>query len=164
MADSDVLALFGAGEKDAASLVRARLADAGLVLAEADVRALDARRRESLAALGRVELGAGPLPVLADEFVGSPYLEQDRLAWQLGQVQDAFLELRDSVDVVVPDAELAHALRVAFDDARGDVDALWGVGVADVLPTANEPSWHQDPYARDPWADIRDQRPAEELL
>lgn len=133
MADSEVLALFGAGEKSATPLVRARLAEVGLALAEEDVRALDARRRESLASLGRVEQGAGPLPVLAEEFAGSPYLEQGRLAWQLGQVQDAFLELRDSVDVAVPDTELARALRAAFDDAWGDADALWGVSLDDVL-------------------------------
>ncbi|WP_373576099.1 hypothetical protein [Parafannyhessea umbonata] len=79
MADSEVLALFGAGEKSATPLVRARLAEVGLALAEVglalaeeDVRALDARRRESLASLGRVEQGAGPLPVLAEEFAGSP--------------------------------------------------------------------------------------------
>ncbi len=72
MADSEVLALFGAGEKSATPLVRARLAEVGLALAEEDVRALDARRRESLASLGRVEQGAGPLPVLAEEFAGSP--------------------------------------------------------------------------------------------
>lgn len=164
MADSEVLALFGAGEKSATPLVRARLAEVGLALAEEDVRALDARRRESLASLGRVEQGAGPLPVLAEEFAGSPYLEQGRLAWQLGQVQGAFLELRDSVDVAVPDTELARALHAAFDDAWGDADALWGVSLDDVLRAAGEPPSLQDPYAQDPWADIRDRRPAEELL
>ena len=34
MADSDVLALFDAGEKDAASLVRARLAEHGMAVAK----------------------------------------------------------------------------------------------------------------------------------
>ena len=79
-------------------------------------------------------------------------------------MQDAFLELRDSVDVAVPDTELARALRAAFDDAWGDADALRGVSLDDVLRAAGEPPSLQDPYAQDPWADIRDRRPAEELL
>ena len=119
MAREDMLAFLGGTGAGLSRAAQTDLARAGLSLDEKDLRALDQRRRAELGSLKRVELGGGVLSVLVEAFANSPYLEQDRLAEQLGAVQDAFYELRDQVPARVADARVAEALREAFDSAQG---------------------------------------------
>lgn len=111
----------------------AELRRVGLSLLPDDVTRLANERMRALESTDRVELGQGALPCLVDAFVESPYVEQDALAEQLSHIQAAFYQLRDGVDVSVSDAEIAHALCVAFDRAQGDLDALDGVEPADLV-------------------------------
>ncbi|MGN0076486.1 MAG: DUF6323 family protein [Parafannyhessea sp.] len=156
----DALSLLRTDGGEETRLVRESLGRRGLALRDEELCELDSIGRERLAELGRVELGPGPLPLIAEAFADSPYLERPRLAEQLSAVQEAFLELRDAVDAAIPDAELAWALREAFDESGGDADALWGVRAEDVLPATDG----DDPWGQDPWASLHDARPAEDLL
>lgn len=111
MANQDMLAFLGGAGSGLSRARQTDLARAGLSLDKKDLRALDQRRRTSLGSLCRVELGGGALSVIVEAFADSPYLEQDRLAEQLGAIQDAFYELRDQVPVGVADARVAAAQR-----------------------------------------------------
>lgn len=93
--------------------------------------------------------GGGALSTIGESFADSPYLEQHRLASQLGTIQDAFCELRDQVPTGVSDARVAAALHEAFDAAQGDADALSGLSAADVC----EPDelGAEDARERSPW-------------
>lgn len=119
----------------------AELRRAGFSLSPDDVTRLAHERVQALASTGRVELGQGPLPCLIDAFVESPYVEQDALADQLSHIQAAFYQLRDGMDVSVSDAEIAHALCAAFDNAQGDLNALDQVEPADVAQAQQEPEF-----------------------
>jgi hypothetical protein len=120
MANQDMLAFLGGAGSGLSPAAQTDLARAGLLLDEKDLRALDQRRRAALGSLERVELGGGALSVIVEAFADSPYLEQDRLAEQLGAIQDAFYELRDQVPVGVTDARVEVALRETFDASQGD--------------------------------------------
>lgn len=119
----------------------AELQRVGLSLSSDDVARLARERVQALASTGRVELGQGALPSLVEAFAESPYVEQDALADQLSHIQAAFYQLRDGVDASVSDAEVARALRVAFDNAQGDLNALDEVEPADVAQAQQEPEF-----------------------
>lgn len=149
MANQDMLAFLGGAGSGLSRAAQTDLARAGLSLDEKDLRALDQRRRTSLGSLCRVELGGGALSVIVEAFADSSYLEQDRLAEQLGAIQDAFYELRDQVPVGVADARVAAALREAFDAAQGDSRVLLGLTAADVCEPEEldaEDAWEHSPW------------------
>lgn len=149
MAREDMLAFLGGARAGLSRVAQADLAQAGLSLGEKDLRALDQRRRAALGSLERVELGGGALSVLVEAFADSPYLDQDRLAEQLGEIQDAFYELRDQVSMGVADARVAEALREAFDSVQGDADALFGLSAVDVC--GPEELGAEDAWEHSPW-------------
>lgn len=149
VAREDMLAFLGGTGAGLSPAAQTDLARAGLLLDEKDLQALDQRRRAALGSLERVELGGGVLSVLVEAFADSPYLERGRLAEQLGEIQDAFYELRDQVPMGVADARVAEALREAFDSAQGDVDALFGLSAADVCGPGElgvEDAWEHSPW------------------
>jgi hypothetical protein len=149
MANQDMLAFLGGAGSGLSRAAQTDLARAGLSLDEKDLRVLDQRRRTSLGSLCRVELGGSALSVIVETFADSPYLEQDRLAEQLGAIQDAFYELRDQVPVGVADARVAAALREVFDAAQGDSGALLGLAAANVCEPeelGTEDAWEHSPW------------------
>ena len=155
MTNHDTLAFLGGAGSGLSPAAQTDLARARLSLDEKGLRVLDQRRRASLGSLGRVELGGGALSVIVEAFADSPYLEQDRLAEQLGAIQDAFYELRDQVPVGVADARVAAALREVFDAAQGDSQALLGLTAADVCEPEEldaEDTWEHSPWrAEEDW-------------
>lgn len=75
------------------------------------------RRREALAATGRLEFDDSAMHLLAQTFVA----ELDEF---LPEAVDAFYALRDELPASVPDAEIIDALSVATARLGGDVAAV----------------------------------------
>lgn len=111
----------------------AQTARFGLTLTEAEIAALAAGRSKALRDAGRIELGEGILPVLAETFCDSPYLQPLEYAGTLQTLQEAFYRFKTESQDRWTDEELLALLRRAYDGrAGGDVEYLAGMTPAEL--------------------------------
>lgn len=105
----------------------------GLTISEEQIAELSARRVEVLRDLGRVELGAGALPLIAERLAQSSYARQETLADDLAEIQDAFYSLRDDIPASVPDSDILDSIMVRFNQTGGSVEEACALSAGDVL-------------------------------
>ena len=96
------------------------------------------RRAESLRAVERVEFGTPVLAAIAEAIASSPFLMQDKAAYVLTELQDAFYTLRDELPIDVPDAEIVEALRGCFDAYGGDALEVAALPREEVMAFSDE--------------------------
>lgn len=150
-------ALLGTSVRDELAACNAATAAHGLSLTEEQAAGLTARRREALAATGRVEFGRGVLRDIAQAFCDSSYVRQETYEETLAAVQDTFYRRKEQAEACggMADDELIEALRAAFDgQANGSLDALDDIS----LPALQQ--WAKQKQAGD--YDETTQREAEE--
>ena len=120
--------------------VNALTAADGLSLTPADLRALEVSRRTALRDSGRVELGGGILPQLAQAFSGSPYLSAGDWAAALADLQELFYHFKTAARERLSDEDLLAAMRRCFDGpAGGDADYLRGLTPRELLARPDAP-------------------------
>lgn len=102
-----------------------RTARYGLSLTAAQAAALARREQEALAHTERVCFGPSAVPLLAQAFADSPYIQPDEWAELLGALTQLFYELKDATSDRLGDEELAQAMATAFSGrAQGDLTAM----------------------------------------
>lgn len=100
-------------------------AEFGLRLSPDEIRELCARHAEALRNTGRVELGSGVLPQLAEAFAGSPYLAPREYAATLGALLELFYQLKNDYRDRFSDAEVIAAMAALYNGAaHGSVEYL----------------------------------------
>lgn len=113
----------------------------GLSLTEEQVEGLAVRRREALAATGRVEFGRGVLRDIALGFCDSPYVQQKNYEEVLASVQDTFYRRKEEAELYggIADEELIETLRAAFDgQANGSLALLDDIPLATLQQLAKQ--------------------------
>ena len=91
----------------------------GLTLSESQCRALDKSRRRALSETGRVELGGGILPRLAETFCDSPYVMPETWAETLEVLQAAFYRFKTESRDQLADGEVLALMRRLYDSRAG---------------------------------------------
>lgn len=116
-----------------------RTARFGLTLTEEEMAALAAGRSKALRDAGRVELGDGMLPALAEAFCDSPYLQQTEYAGTLQTLQEIFYWFKTESRDRWTDEELLALLRRAYDGkAGGAAEYLAGMTAEELCGEAAE--------------------------
>lgn len=113
----------------------------GLSLSDEQMRGLTTRRREALAATGRVEFGRGVLRELVAGFASSPYLVHETYEETIADLQDLFYRCKEEAEATggMADEDLIAAMRVAFDEeAHGATDVLEGMGLEGLRKRAEQ--------------------------
>ncbi|MGN0643763.1 DUF6323 family protein [Gemmiger sp.] len=122
----------------------------GLALTAAEAKSLAAAHGEALHRTGRVEIGPGALPLLAQTFADSPYADPRSWAELLGQLQDVFYELKNLTRDRLADEALAKAMRILFDGpCGGDAGALEAVTAEQLAAAASGRSEREEGQADD---------------
>ena len=134
-----LLAAGGASAAGEEALARA-VERAGFSLTAAEVHDIVAARRESLASVERIELGAGVSGMLAEQLGTSSFASQESFARDLLSLQGAFYRLRDELPVAVADDDVARFLVRAFDEGGGSIEAAGALTAAEVVSALEEES------------------------
>lgn len=134
-----LLAAGGASAAGEEALARA-VERAGFSLTAAEAHDIVAARRESLASVERIELGAGVSGMLAEQLGTSSFASQESFARDLLSLQGAFYRLRDELPVAVADDDVARFLVRAFDEGGGSIEAAGALTAAEVVSALEEES------------------------
>lgn len=134
-----LLAAGGASAAGEEALARA-VERAGFSLTAAEVHDIVAARRELLASVERIELGAGVSGMLAEQLGTSSFASQESFARDLLSLQGAFYRLRDELPVAVADDDVARFLVRAFDEGGGSIEAVGALTAAEVVSALEEES------------------------
>lgn len=113
---------------------------AGFSLTQTELHDVMAARRDSLASVERVELGAGVAGMLAEQLGTSSFASQDSFARDLTALQSAFYRLRDELPIAVADDDVARFLVRAFDEGGGSIEAAGALTAAEVVSALEEES------------------------
>lgn len=133
--------LAGSGAFAASESALARAVErAGFSLTQTELHDVMAARRDSLASVERVELGAGVAGMLADQLGASSFASQDSFARDLTALQSAFYRLRDELPIAVADDDMARFLVRAFDEGGGSIEAAGALTAAEVVSALEEES------------------------
>lgn len=133
--------LAGSGAFAASESALARAVErAGFSLTQTELHDVMAARRDSLASVERVELGAGVAGMLADQLGASSFASQDSFARDLTALQSAFYRLRDELPIAVADDDMARFLVRAFDEGGGLIEAAGALTAAEVVSALEEES------------------------
>lgn len=112
----------------------------GLVLSERQIQTLVSRRREALAAVGRLEFGTGVLHLLAETFCDSPYLCQANYEETLGMLQALFYYYKNESRDRLSDWEVIDGMKRIFDGpAQGAIQYLADAPVEALI----DPDWRE---------------------
>lgn len=99
----------------------------GLSLTVEEARELVLCRNNSLKETQRLELGESILEQIIFTFCDSQYIEQERYAVTLMELQDVFFQFKNEAEDNLTDAELMTFMREVFEDVcMGDVGYLAG--------------------------------------
>ena len=105
--------------------LNARTARYGLSLTAAQAAMLNRREQEVLAHTERVCFGESAVPLLAQAFTDSPFIQPADWSETLGALTQLFYELKDATGDRLGDEELAQAMAEAFSGrAQGDLTAM----------------------------------------
>ncbi|MFR7387067.1 MAG: DUF6323 family protein [Collinsella sp.] len=126
--------LAGSGASAASESALAQAVErARFSLTQAELHDVMAARRDSLASVERVELGAGVAGMLAEQLSASSFASQDSFARDLTALQSAFYRLRGELPIAVADEDVARHLVRAFDQGGGSMDAACSLTAAEVV-------------------------------
>lgn len=110
---------------DALLSLNGRTARYGLSLTAAQAAMLNRREQEALAHTERVCFGESAVPLLAQAFADSPFIQPADWSETLGALTQLFYELKDATGDRLGDEELAQAMAEAFSGrAQGDLTAM----------------------------------------
>ena len=102
-----------------------RTARHGLSLTAAQATMLHRREQEALIHTQRICFGESAVPLLAQAFADSPFIQPTDWAELLGALTQLFYELKDATSDRLGDEELATAMAAAFSGrAQGDLTAM----------------------------------------
>lgn len=130
--EKSIARLAAASEEAFLDALRAeneRTARYGLTLDQTALRTLAQKRAAVLLDTGRVEFGESAVLRILEAFCDSPYLLQDEYAAVACELIDAFYTLKNACSGLLTDDELLAAMRAAYDDAGGAVDAVLDLSV-----------------------------------
>lgn len=117
---SDTVAL-----KNALTDLNSRTVEYGLVLTVKQINTLSRTVQDALRESGRIEIGSGILPVLAEEFCTSVFVNQDNYASLLGDLIHIFFSVKTAVCDAVPDRDLLRLLKDYYENkALGSIELL----------------------------------------
>lgn len=129
----------------------AKTQERGLILNKQEVTTLIQQRNTTLREVGRVEFGQGPLVELASAFCDSPYVSEEGYAETLGELQDAFYQLKEVAEEAISDEDLVEALHYLFDEkAHGAFEFFDGVSsktlhdAIEALNTDDNADWSEE--------------------
>ena len=111
--------------KESLAVLNSRTNEYGVVLTVKQVNRLAEAVKGALRESDRVEIGAGILPVLADEFSRSIFVNQDNYAMLLEELVYIFFQVKTAVCDRISDNELVRLLRDYYENkAMGSVDIM----------------------------------------
>lgn len=126
----------------------------GLSLNDAQIAALAAARGEALARTGRVELGEGILPKLANAFMDSPYIQRGDYAETLGALQELFYQLKNECEDGLTDDELVEAMQTIYNHkAHGSLEYLENLSVEHLYRALRSSAPDEEEDDEDDWVD-----------
>lgn len=91
----------------------------GLVLTQQQAAQLVQTRSDSLRQNGRIEFGGGVIDKIIREFCDSPYISADNYAQTLHELIELFYAFKNETMDRVPDDDLIHFMKSAFDGVCG---------------------------------------------
>ena len=112
-------------QKNALIELNGTTVDYGLVLTVKQINNLTKAVQDALKSSGRIELGSGILPILAEEFCSSIFVTQENYASVLEELIYIFFQVKTAVCDKISDRELLRLLKDFYENkALGSVQMM----------------------------------------
>ena len=112
-------------QKNALIELNSTTVEYGLVLTVKQINSLTKAVQNALKESGRIELGSGIIPILAEEFCASVFINQENYATVLEELIYIFFQVKTAVCDSIADRELLRLLKDFYENkALGSIEVM----------------------------------------